>query len=515
MIGHRAEYAQKLRATYGPWMAENEKMRRSFFAFVKGAWHTIVDSPMIGEAAIELECDYLEALYHGETRSLVLNLPPGVGKSTICSVLFPVWCWLQDPKLQILCASFGQNLCVRLGELTLRLLDSKWFKDRFPLRVKGARPAVTDFTLEQGGWRYATTPHGQVTGMHGDIRIVDDPIKPEDALADAKEIENVTRWFSDTWLSRARNVRTVRDLLVMQRLSEVDPSQYFIDMGATALILPARYEVGRFPDTITLPSGREMLTDYRSKNGEVLDRLDPKFLDGPQMTPYVYASQYQLRPSAEGTRIFQPEQLERTWTVLPSGGIWCMSVDAAFKAEATSDYVVIEVWCKDRADYYLIDQVRGRLSFTETCTAIEQMAKKWPKARAKLIEDKANGPAILDALSKRVSGLIGINPKGGKATRANAIQPLFAAKNVLLPVAPWVDAYRREMTLFPYGGHDDQVDATSQALVWLSERPQNIGAISSDVQAALLGMYDPNASTDPDAQVMGYQAWRASRAVPR
>ena len=494
-------------------LKEIKAMRTSLFEFVKGAWNLVADSPLEGEDQIWLTCEYLEALYRGETRQLVINQPPATGKSRVCSILFPVWCWLQDPKLGILACSYSHSLGVDFGSRIIQLMQSEWFQLRFAPRLKGSKPSPSDFELEQGGWRYTTTPHGQVTGYHGDIRIVDDPIKPADAYSGRKEVENITRWFADTWLSRAKDLRTVRDLLVAQRLSEIDPSQYAMDRGWTSLVLPARFETGK-QDVTKLPNGKELFTDWRKAPGELMGRMTDAYLDA--CVPYVYAAQYQQRPSAEGTRIFQEDQLERTWTTVPTNGVWCLSCDAAFKAEATSDFVVIQVWCRVGADYYLVDQVRDRMTFTETCAALERLAAKWPRARAKLVEDKANGSAIIDALGNKLSGLLGVNPEGGKVARANAVQPIFAAKNIILPAqelperGPWLADYRRELLFFPLGKNDDQVDATTQALCWLSERGAAITAPDEDMTAALLGQYRPGMGHETN-EGSGYAAWRMQR----
>jgi predicted phage terminase large subunit-like protein len=500
---------------------DRRTLPKSFLAFVRAAWHTIEDDPIYGDREpdgfdggfVGLICEYLEALQKRETLNEVVNLPPRSGKSNICSVLWPIWCWLNDPKEEILVVSYSDRLCLKLGQLTLRVIQHPWFQARFGdlVSVKG-NAAPTLFETDQGGKRSATTPHGQgITGFHPSIKIVDDPIKPDDAKPGKKIVENVTQWFVDVLRSRG-DPRSVVTLLVMQRLSEVDPAQYALDSGWTPLILPVKYEPNRFPELQQLKSGRVLMTDSRTKDGDLLAPwFTEDFLAG--FTPYVYAAQYLQRPSPEGQRIFQPEYLERTWEKEPTNGVWCISCDAAFKAEATSDYVVIQVWCRVGHEYYLVDQYRERMTFTDTCAAIERLAAKYPRARAKLIEDKANGSAIVDTLGRKLSGVLAVNPEGGKEARANGVQPLFAAKNVVLPArAPWLEDYRRELLYFPHGKHDDQVDSSTMALLWLSERGAGITAPDDDMVAALLGGYRPAAAEQEAPVSSGYQAWRMRRA---
>lgn len=139
----------------------------------------------------------------------------------------------------------------------------------------------------------------------------------------------------------------------------------------------------------------------------------------------------------------------------------------AFKDLATSDYVVGQIWAARKADRFLLDQVRQRMDMPSTKEAVRNLSRRWPRAAAKLIEDKANGPAIIQELQHDVSGLIEINPEGGKIARSNAVCPQVESGNVCLPhpaTAPWVEAFIEEAATFPNGRNDDQVDAMTQAL---------------------------------------------------
>ena len=143
------------------------------------------------------------------------------------------------------------------------------------------------------------------------------------------------------------------------------------------------------------------------------------------------------------------------------------SWDFTFKDTAASDYVVGQVWLRRGIDAYLLDQVRARMDFTASCQAMLTLSARWPQAIAKLVEDKANGPAILNALRSQVGGLIPVEPEGSKVARARAISPLQQAGNLWLPspmLAPWVGDFIEEAAQFPHGKNDDQVDGASQAV---------------------------------------------------
>ena len=206
------------------------------------------------------------------------------------------------------------------------------------------------------------------------------------------------------------------------------------------------------------------------------------------MGSWAFAGQYQQAPAPlEGGTIkydwlkFYRELPARFDYVLQS---W----DCSFKESKDSDYVVGQVWGRAStqspagrsAQYYLLDQVRGRMDFVGTKNAIRAMSAKYPQAVTKLIEDKANGPAVISALKAEVDGMIAVNPEGGKESRMNSVSALFEAGNVFLPEAeraPWTHDYMHELCTFPKAAHDDEVDATSQALVRL-RGPQEGGFLA-------------------------------------
>jgi len=133
----------------------------------------------------------------------------------------------------------------------------------------------------------------------------------------------------------------------------------------------------------------------------------------------------------------------------------------------SSSYVVGQVWGKSGVDKYLIDQVRDRMNFTESLKAVKNLSAKYPEAKAKFIEKKANGAAIITSLRKQISGIIPVNPSGSKIERLYAVTPQFESGNVYIPdpsIAPWVNDYVEELVSFPNATNDDQTDTTSQAL---------------------------------------------------
>lgn len=172
---------------------------------------------------------------------------------------------------------------------------------------------------------------------------------------------------------------------------------------------------------------------------------------------------FQGRPSAEEGNIIKRGWF-RYYNELPKMVYSLISVDATFKDGDNSDYVAIQVWGKRNKDFYLIDRIKDRMDFPTTLQAIRNTKAKYQSTNAILIEDKANGSAIISMLQRELNGVIAINPEGGKVARVNAISPLLESGNVYLPQKEWVNDFIEECVSFPNGKHDDDVDSMSQAL---------------------------------------------------
>jgi predicted phage terminase large subunit-like protein len=180
-----------------------------------------------------------------------------------------------------------------------------------------------------------------------------------------------------------------------------------------------------------------------------------------------FAALYQQRPTPAEGGVWKRHWWQFYTALPPRLDEIIQSWDMAFKDLRTSDYVVGQVWGRLKADLFLLDEVRDRLDFPATLEAVRRLSAKWPQARRKLVEDKANGTAVIAMLKKEIPGLIAVEPMGSKEARASAASPEIEAGNVWLPnalVAPWITDWIEECSAFPTGTHDDRVDAASQAI---------------------------------------------------
>jgi predicted phage terminase large subunit-like protein len=450
-------------------------LRGSFADFVEMAWGQVEPGqPFVRTWHVDAIGEHLEAVSRGECQNLLVNIPPSMSKSTLVCVFYPVWHWIRDPGHGWITASFDIDLTMRDARKSLNLINSDWFRERWGDKViVPERSAVGEYYTQARGLRYATSlPDGPVTGFHGDTHIVDDPCKPSNVTKLA--LQKAQEWFTGTLATRFKNLGKGRRIVVMQRLHADDLSQYCIDAGYTHLRLPMEYEAQH-------PCYTRWGGDPRTTEGELLcpERVDADALASLKkplnMTAIQVAAQLQQRPVPAGGALYKAEWFKR-WTILPKADQWCMSWDCAFKGAETSDYVVGQCWQRTGPDYYLVDQFREKVDFPGTLDAVRKMIKAHPRVTAKLIEEKANGAAVIATLEKDFSGFIPILPEGGKESRANASAPLHEAGNVYIPddsiVTPiggagWVGEYLIEHLSFPLGKHDDQVDAQTQALTYL------------------------------------------------
>lgn len=449
-------------------------LRGSFLDFVRLVWSAVYPaSPFVYNWHYDLLCSHYEACFRGEIRELVVNIPPGGGKSSLTCVLFPAWVWIRDPHFAFICGAYGQKLVRRDAGQFLAFCQSKWFQQRWGGLFKlPTVPSIDLIKNDKSGFRLGTTPGGEVTGFHSNVTILDDPQKPEELTKVG--LENTKEWLNRTLDTRWRRPPEVNSLIcIMQRLHCGDLAQTLLDRGAVHICLPAQYDPSRKTST-------KWGSDPRTAIGELLDpvRMPQRLVDELRLRlgGINAAAQLDQNPVPEGGAVFRKEHLKFYKELPPQFDHVVDSWDCSFKAEENSDYVCGQKWGRVGANFYLISQNYGHFSFPQTLRSILELRAQKVNGNAAstvLIEDKANGSGVVQMLSEAIPGLVAVDPRGGKHSRASATSGFFEAGNVYLPdvaIAPWVDASLvPEILSFPRGRHDDQVDAMTQALLYLME----------------------------------------------
>lgn len=453
--------------------------RDDFAEFVRAAFHVVEPSERFVDGwHIDAVCEHLQACATGQIKRLVINIPPGYAKSTICSVMFPAWVWTryakseegkvtQGPSARLLFTSYSDSFAERDSRKTRNLLQSEWYQRRWPLGVIGDRSM--EFENDKGGLRFASGISGGVTGKHFHYALTDDPLKAQDAHSRA-ERERVIRFWSET-LSTRMFPGGVR-IVVMQRLHQRDLTGYVLEEGGYEhVMLPERYEAKRATVTVLGKPDKRKLNDellWPQRYGEEDNKLRAR-----ELGPFGAAGQLQQRPAPAEGGILQRAWWKRfAWADLPAEGFVVDVWDMTFDEGETHDYVCgMKLLCVG-PDMYVLKRMRGQWSFMDSQTHVKTLAhdQRWP-ADSVLVENKANGPAIVSSLRRVVQGLLLVEPRGSKIERAHASAPAIHAGNVWLPSnEDWVDnakdGFIVECGDFPNAANDDQVDCITHAIMW-------------------------------------------------
>jgi predicted phage terminase large subunit-like protein len=459
-----------------------EQAQKSFKPFFVQSWkHIEPGIEFLDNWSIDAICDHLEAVSTGEIQNLVIQIPPRMSKSTIVSVSFPCWQWIQNPSEKFITASAIEKLVIRDAVRSRRLLNTNWYKELNPdLFLLPDVNQKSRYENNFSGYRITASVSSGITGEGYSILLCDDLVKAQDANSRAI-MESTLEWWQMA-ISTRRNSPDARRVLIMQRLATNDPIGWELDNNPdiwTNLILPMEFEPER--KCIT-EIGWE---DPRKEKGEILwpERFPPKEIKNLKKTlgSVGWAAQYQQNPVPLSGNIIKKDWFKYytiPYNKFQSGSFELMigSWDLTF-TDTGSSYCVGQVWGKKGSEKYLIYQYRDKLDVVEQLAAIRKMKREFPAIRAMLVEERANGHAVLTMLKKEVPGLIAINPKeigaGDKETRLAACSIDFEAGNVYFPhqtVSPWVLDVTEELTTFPKSPHDDIVDATTQALNWFASK---------------------------------------------
>lgn len=413
-------------------------------------------------------CDELDRFLQDVTDKksprLIITMPPRSGKSELVSRRFPAFALGRNPELQIIATSYSSDLSQRFNRDVQRVIDDEKYFDLFPnTRLSNSRVRTDsrgsyirtsdlfEIVGHAGAYRSCGVGGG-ITGQGADILIIDDPIKDR-AQAGSKTIrDSIWDWYTSTAYTRLSPgggviVMATRwhtdDLIgrLIQRMGEGDTFR-IVNYPAIAEHDELHRKAGEalHPERYPLSTLLQIQKTIGSRDWEAL---------------------YQQHPVPDGGALFKLEWFRR-WTATslpPEFDHTLMSWDMTFKDSKNSDYVVGQVWGKKGPNFYLLDQVRGQWDFVKTKEMVRVLAHKWPRVVRKLVEDKANGSAVISELKSTVSGFVPITPTESKEARASSVTPYFEAGNVFIPedsAAPWVPHYVSELLEFPAGSHDDQ-----------------------------------------------------------
>jgi predicted phage terminase large subunit-like protein len=446
-------------------------MRSDFAAFIHRSFLELNPHlPFEPNWHIEALAAKLEDVRIGRCKRLIINIPPRHLKSHVVSVCFPAWLLGHHPAKQILAVSYGQDLSDKLARDCRALITSPFYQALFATRLSAERNTVAEFETTEGGNRLSTSVGGVITGRGANVIIVDDPMKADDALSDARR-QGVKVWWDNSLRTRLNRQEEDAIVLLLQRLHADDIVAHVQRTEPwDVLSFPALAEKDEHY-TFTTPYGTRVV---HRRAGEILHPtlLSASALDALRrtMTEYNFAAQYQQEPQPPSGLIVQRKWLkfysekdkpERFDLIVQ---IW----DTANKTTELSDYSVCTTWGVKGHHMYLLDVFRRKLEFPELKRAVKELASLWQSAIV-LIEDKSSGTQLIQQL--RVDGFSRVQPAplmdGDKIMRLRAQTAKIEGGFVLFPIeAHWLDTYLSELLTFPNSKFDDQVDSTVFALAW-------------------------------------------------
>lgn len=492
----------------------------SLYTFLEYAWRFIDPSPFVPGWPLEAIADHLQAVVDGDIKRLVINIPPRMGKSSICSIAFPAWIWAQKhisstsgPGVPLLHASYALSLAMRDSVKCRRLIESPWYQslwgDRFSL--VGDQNTKGRFQNDKKGERLITAVDARVTGEGGNIIVVDDPNAANEALSEAS-IYACTEWWDGTMSTRLNDSKTGAFVVIQQRLGESDLTGHILetDTGWTHLCLPMKYEPERsFVSSI----GWE---DPRTEPGELLwpDRFDAQQVVEleKRLGPWKAAGQLMQRPEPQGGGVIKREWWE-PWpdAAYPPMDFVIAALDTAYTVKTENDFSAITVWgifsgdviaqttkqiardgdvsdspareyTQQHARVMLMHAWQERLELHDLVVKVAKTCKDM-KVDKLLVEDKAAGHSVAQEL-RRLFGYENFavqlfNPGAfDKLARLYSVQHLFAEGMVYSPDRSWSDQVITQCATFPKAKHDDLTDTVSMALRHL----RDIGMLTRPVE---------------------------------
>lgn len=440
----------------------------------------------------KLICDELDSFLADPNRKrLMVFVGPRRGKSEIISRRFPAYAFGKNPDLEIMSASYAADLAQAMSRDCQRIIDSPEYRELFPDTQLSGKNVVTsahhnyvrtsdmfEIVGHEGKYNCAGV-NGPLTGKGADIFLIDDPIKgPEDASS-TKMKDKVYDWYQAVAGTRLSPQGKV--IIVLTRWAEDDLAGRLLK-DAEADPEAHQWDVISLPEMFT--ADHKYLHDAdKRKDGDVLwpSRFPQDVMEQNKksMPLKVWESLFQQEPSPGSGIIFNPDWL-RYYKTMPEFDYKVASWDLSFKDGKSTDFVVGTVWGVKGVDKYLIWAVRERMSFVETIKQMLIVNNRFPDLRFTIVEDKANGPAVISTLKSKIKGLVPFTPKGSKESRASSVSPQVEAGNVWLPdkyseelrqEMPWVttllDILIEELKGFPFTKNDDFVDTLTQMLIKL------------------------------------------------
>lgn len=523
---------------------------RSLHTFVQLAWpHARTAGPFVDNWHVKLICDHLQAVFEGKVRNLLVNIPPGLGKSIICNVFFPAWAWTRKPKYRLLMATYGEELTLRDSDDCRALIKSSWYQRLWGhvVKIREGGDNKRKFENTAGGWRLSTSVGGRGTGYHPSVILCDDLHKADHASSPA-ELQAAIDFWSGTLGSRGILVDCSR-VLIGQRICRGDVSAHAISQGTFMHVcLPMEFEPGLMAKT---PFG----CDPRTQSGELLfpqlatqEKVDAlKFMLG-----WKASAQLQQNPTSPEGAIYDAKHFRRVrlagdqeWgrglprgmfelldiegnvvaRFSPAECFWFQAIDYASKTGTMNDWTVVGTFAiTPGGDLVVFHIHRERVKVPDQFKLAMAMRQQFPFVSVQAVEDAAGGISVIqEGVDKGIDFHV-LKATRDKVDRAGPISRYYAQGKVYhLEAEPWLPDFETELLQFPGGVHDDQADVAAWAGQYMLERslaragvyaPDDVKALP-DVRAKVLALVEKMRGAEAGAQQPSETAKRRAEEAKR
>lgn len=485
-------------------LANRLDAEKSLYQFLKQAWvHIEGTTPFVGGWHLEAISEHLEAAYKREIRNLLIHVPPRSGKTSLVSIAFPAWVWLQSPSERFMYASYASSLSIEHSLKCRRLIESDWYQSRWGKIFKLApdQNAKGFFENTLFGARISTSVGATTTGKGASILILDDPNSAQDKESEVKR-ESTNLWVSQVWSTRLNDPKKDVRIVVQQRLHDNDVSGNILskdeDSDWTKLILPMEFEAARRAKTFI---NGKIWQDPRTKEGELLneERFGEKEIKRfkNELGSYGYAGQYQQRPSPEEGGIIKKNWF-KLWQkdTVPVFQHIIQSWDTALEARDTNAYSACTTWgvfqnATHGSCLMLLSMWRGRVEYPELRKMAQRLYNDYRddgvaiikpdgvhKPHLVLVEAKVSGISLVQDMMRAGIPALRFDPNkyGDKVQRVRLITPLLEAGRVFLPTRPpnftepraFAEVLQENCSHFPNADSRDLVDTMTQTLLRLN-----------------------------------------------
>lgn len=457
---------------------------KSFREFIPSAWSMFDSAEFISGWHIDCIAEYMEAVYRGEIKHIIFNIPPRHMKSSIISVMFPAWVWIQDARKSFMCISYAESLSIRDSIKCRSLIQSRWFQDRwgegcpdsyenpkqhrYKVILSDDQNQKKRFQNTQKGTRLSTSVCGSITGEGADFLLCDDPHNVLESESEAVRSGTVT-WWKESVSSRLNNLRTGHKIIIQQRVHEKDLSGEMILTGDYEyVVLPMRYEEDH-------PYVFEF--DKRIKDGDLLwpERFNEKEAKALESTmgEYAFAGQYQQRPSPRSGGAVKEEWFKIIKRKeVPVGGIIIRGWDLACSVGKDADWTVgatIKGIIVDKVMYFYVLRIDR---FMQSAGATEKTILSIMERDTSFIEEEnfPQDPGQSGKQQKRYLRIVApLHPirfsqeSGSKDSRLIALASQIEIGNMYFVEGDWNEDLKKEFKTFPNGRWDDTIDAVYRA----------------------------------------------------